>query len=59
MQHKQTIIIEAKNELEALKKLSALQEIAKNISSDNLATLAEKSKKAGINTKIQLFQSYI
>ena len=58
-QHKLTINIEAKNAIESLKALEALQTIAQNITPENLALLADKSKKAGVNVKIQMFKSYI
>lgn len=58
-QHNHTIRIAAKSELEALKKLEALQTLAENITAENLKLLADKSKTVGINAKIQLFKSYI
>lgn len=58
-QFNHTVAIPAKNEVEAIKKQAALAIIAANITAENLELLADKSKKAGINLKIQTFKNLI
>lgn len=57
--YKMEISIPAVDNLEALLKLNALTEMAKNISTDNLLLLGQSSQRMGVNLKIQSFKNYL
>ena len=50
---------QAKNVFEEMDVSKSLQELAKNLSVENLKLLAEKSKKPNINKKIQKYKYMI
>lgn len=47
------------NVSEEIDVVSSVQAIVKNLSTDNLKLLAEKSKKPGINKKIQTYKKFM
>lgn len=59
MAQKITITINKGDSVDAQLAQLALQQLANNITLDNLETLAEKSHKPGINDRIKKFKSLI
>lgn len=53
------VAIPVNSELESITKKIALEDLAKNLTTENLLLLADKSKKIGINITIQTFKNLI
>lgn len=52
-------IPDTKSSAETLKIKTALQNIVNNLTPENLVLISEKSKKAGINEKLQKYKNLI
>lgn len=52
-------IPDTKSSVETLKIKAALQNIVNNLTPENLILISEKSKKAGINEKLQKYKNLI